>query len=68
MLLLRLFPFIQLLSALKDSTLVQKISDLNAPCKSCKILVQFFEKVKFLSLYMGIQWQLTNKYFCELYV
>ncbi|VVC29483.1 Laminin EGF domain,EGF-like calcium-binding, conserved site,EGF-like, conserved site,EGF-like [Cinara cedri] len=44
MLLLRLFPIFQLLYALDDSTLVQKISDNNAPCKSCKLLVQSFEK------------------------
>lgn len=45
MLLLILFPIFQFVYGLDDSTLVLKISDNNYPCKSCKLLVQSFEKV-----------------------
>ncbi|VVC25061.1 Hypothetical protein CINCED_3A001520 [Cinara cedri] len=41
--LLLLFPLLQVLYAL-DSNLIPKSSDDNSPCKSCKVLVESFEK------------------------
>lgn len=43
--LLLLFPFLQLLNCLDVSNLVPKVSGDNSPCKSCKTLVESFEKV-----------------------
>jgi len=45
MLLLLLLPFFQLLHGLDVSNFVPKFSADISPCKSCKILVQSFEKV-----------------------
>jgi len=44
MLLLLLFPFIQLLNGLDVSNLVPKVSGKNSPCKSCKTLTLSFDK------------------------
>jgi len=46
MLLLLMLPFFQLLHGLDVSKFVPKVSADISPCKSCKILVQSFEKVK----------------------
>lgn len=45
MLLLILFPFFQLLHGLDVSNLVPKTATDSSPCKSCRVLVQSFEKV-----------------------
>lgn len=45
MFLLLLFPFLQISHGLDVSNLVPKVPSDNSPCKSCKTLVQSFEKV-----------------------
>lgn len=45
MLYLILFPIFQIVYALDGSTLVSKTAGNNSPCKSCKSLVELFEKV-----------------------
>lgn len=41
-----MLPFVQLIHGLDVSKFVPKVSADMSPCKSCKILIQSFEKVK----------------------